>query len=115
MDVIGALNNLEILRLHSCRFVTDDGLSKLAGLTNLKELDLTQWSITDRGLNSLSAMAKLEVLNLTSTAITDAGIDILISILPGMTSCKKIILTGSQVTGKAKQRLGAIFPAIMIL
>lgn len=115
MDVISGLHSLEILRLHSCRNVTDDGLAKLAGLTNLKELDLTQWGITDNGLNSLSKMNKLEELNLTATAITDAGVDILISILPGMPSFKKIILSRSQVSEKYKQLLLERYPGITIL
>lgn len=115
MDIIGSLSNLEILRLHSCRNVTDDGLIKLSRLTNVKELDLTQWGITDEGLNSLTGMHKLEVLNLSQTAITDAGVDILISIIPGMPSFKKIILTGSKASEKNKQRLSELFPLINVV
>ncbi len=115
MGIIAGLRNLEILRLHYSKSVTDAGLEKLRGLTNLKELDLTQWGITDMGLNSLSAMNKLEVLNLTATAITDAGVDILITILPRMTSLKKIILTRSQVSEKGIELLKDRFPRLTVL
>lgn len=115
MDIIGRLSGLEILRLHYSKSVTDAGLEKLKRLTNLKELDLTQWGITDNGLNSLSGMSKLEVLNLTATAITDAGVDILISILPRMTSIKKIILTRTQVSEKGIELLKERFPRLTVL
>ena len=115
MDIIGGLRQLKILRLHYCRSVTDDGLAKLSGLTNLTELDLTHWAITDNGLNTLSAMAKLEILNLSQTTITDTGVDILISILSGMPSFRKIILTGTKVSEKGKQRLLNSFPRITVL
>ncbi len=115
MDVIGGLSGLEILRLHYCKSVTDRGLGKLQGLTSLKELDLTEWGINDLGLSSLAAMNKLEVLNLRGTAITDAGVDILISILPGMPSFKKIILSNSLVSARGAQRLLNHFPRVTVL
>jgi hypothetical protein len=114
MDIVGNLHNLEILRLHSCRYVTDDGLRRLSGLTKLRELDLTQWGISDNGLKSVGPMTKLEILNLTSTAITDAGIEILLLLLPNMPSFKKIILAGTKVSEKGKQRLLDSYPKIII-
>jgi hypothetical protein len=114
MDIVGSLHKLEILRLHSCRYVTDDGLRRLSGLTNLIELDLTQWGITDNGLKSIGPMSKLETLNLTSTAITDAGIEILLSLLPNMPSFKKIMLTGTKVSENGKKRLLDSYPKIII-
>jgi hypothetical protein len=114
MDIIGSLHKLEILRLHSCRYVTDDGLRRLSALTNIRELDLTQWGISDNGLKSLGSMNKLEVLNLTSTGITDAGIELLLSLLPNMPSFKKIILIGTKVSEKGKQRISDSYPKIII-
>jgi hypothetical protein len=61
------------LHLNGSRGVTDEGLRQLAGMTQLKRLDLGGTSITDRGLDVLRHLPSLENLSLAGTAITDTG------------------------------------------
>jgi hypothetical protein len=140
MDVIGTLTNLEVLRLYYCKWITDAGLSKLANLVNLKELDLTAWNITDKGLSSLQGLTKLQVLNLSftgisdrgisylahfaqletldlsNTAITDTGINTLIGMLRGLPSLQKLILSGDpSISQKVTSRLADQYPQIKVV
>lgn len=105
MEILGALERMEILRLYFCNNVTDYGLEKLTGLSNLQELGLNGCGITDRGLKFLSAFPKLQTLSLAATGITDEGIDILIQLLPSLPFLNKIIISHSPVTVNGKQRL----------
>ena len=94
---------LRTVRLTSCQFVTDDGLSfapQLAGLTSLDvswtevgddgiassiarctgltSLNLTGLAkLTDRAVSSLLGLSQLERLSLACTRITDAALDYL--------------------------------------
>lgn len=54
--------------------VTDEGLSQLGAMTELRRLRLEQTAVTDAGLQQLAALRRLQSLNLHSTAVTDAGI-----------------------------------------
>lgn len=105
MEILGALGRMEILRLYFCNNVTDYGLEKLSGLSNLKELGLNGCGVTNGGLEYLSAFPKLQTLSLAATGITDEGIDILIRLLPSLPLLNKIIISHSQVTVKGRERL----------
>lgn len=105
MEILGGLSRMEILRLYFCNNVTDYGLGKLTGLSNLRELGLNGCAVTDRGLNYLYAFPKLQTLSLAVTGITDEGIDILIQLLPSLPLLNKIIITNSQVTINGRDRL----------
>jgi hypothetical protein len=54
--------------------VTDATLDHLAGMTKLRELDLTYSKVTDEGLAKLAGLPALEVVRLARTAVTDAGV-----------------------------------------
>jgi hypothetical protein len=54
--------------------VTDATLDHLAGMTKLRELDLTDSKVTDEGLAKLAGLPALEVVRLARTAVTDAGV-----------------------------------------
>ncbi|MGE0606352.1 MAG: hypothetical protein AB7O62_04430 [Pirellulales bacterium] len=53
--------------------VTDETLQLLAGMPNLREVDLNGTKVTDAGLAALAVLPKLEDLRLSRTAITDDG------------------------------------------
>lgn len=53
--------------------VSDQTLSLLAKMAQLRELDLNDSSITDAGLAMLAELPNLETLRLRGTKITDAG------------------------------------------
>ena len=58
--------------LSSCP-ITDQGLSKLEGKSNVRCLVLTKTGITDEGIKYLRGM-NLQTLDLSSTKITDKGL-----------------------------------------
>lgn len=55
--------------------ITDAGMKHLAGLTQIRILNLSETGISDGGLRHLKGMMDLEELVLSSTAITDAGLE----------------------------------------
>jgi hypothetical protein len=105
MAMIGALKNMEILRLYFCSRVTDLGIEQLVGLTNLRELTLNGCGITNRSLDLLSKFSKLETLGLAATSITDEGVETIISLLPSLPALNKIIINNSQVSKKGRENL----------
>jgi hypothetical protein len=54
--------------------LSDDGLARLTGLTELAVLRLAGTNVTDAGLTELKASKKLSLLNLSHTKTTDAGL-----------------------------------------
>jgi hypothetical protein len=54
--------------------VKDDALTVLAGLKNLRELNLDDTPITDAGLAHLTAVPGLQKLFLVRTKVSDAGL-----------------------------------------
>lgn len=62
--------------------VTDGGLTALARLTELEELDLHGTAITDLGLPALSKLTTLRTLDLRGTEVTEQGIANLVRLLP---------------------------------
>ena len=65
--------------------VSDDGLSHLKGLKDLKQLSLTNTKVTDAGLTHLVGLAKLDKLLLKGTRVTPASVAALQKALP---NCK---------------------------
>jgi internalin A len=74
--------------------ITDAGLQNLAGMTDLRSLNLSGTNITDAGLKHLAGMKNLQNLQLSSTKITDAGVDDLMK-LPKL---QTLMLYDSKVT-----------------
>jgi serine/threonine protein kinase/Leucine-rich repeat (LRR) protein len=68
---LAGLKNLKSLDLDSP--IGDHGLDQLKGLTNLEELTLVGANITDAGLARLAGMKKLKTLQLGNNDITDEG------------------------------------------
>jgi internalin A len=57
-------------------------VERLAGLTNLRELDLGGREVTDADLTELARLKKLEKLDLSFTKVTEAGVANLRQALP---------------------------------
>ena len=64
--------------------VTDAGLKKLAGLTQLRELILFNTKVTDAGLKHLAGLKQLRVLFLVGTKVTGKGKTELKKALPNL-------------------------------
>ena len=62
--------------------MTDAGLVHLKGLTELKELDLSDTRVTDVGLVHVKGLTKLQYLDPSGTQVTDAGLVDLQTALP---------------------------------
>jgi SAM-dependent methyltransferase len=78
---LGGLTQLRWLRLASTP-VTDAGLAHLRGLTQLQSLQLANTPVTDAGLAHLRGLTQLRWLRLASTQVTDAGVSELKKALP---------------------------------
>lgn len=70
------------------------GLADLKELTNLEEIDLGKTGVTDAALGHLQGLANLRSLNLGQTGITDAGL----VHLQGLRSLRKLSLAETRVT-----------------
>ena len=85
--------NLIRLNLGDCG-LSDDQLSIVAQLTELKKLNIHSNPITDSGMTALAPLVNLEHLVLHSTALTDASLPA----LDALPKLKRAFLWGSQVT-----------------
>ncbi len=78
---IAACPGVVCLNLAENRKITNTGLSRLAGLTHLKFLNLSSCDITDKGLVWLKNLSDLRSLNLSyCNRLSDAGLKHLRSI-----------------------------------
>jgi Leucine rich repeat len=80
--------------IYSKEQISDEGLKNLAGMTNLRSLNLCGTNTTDAGLKYLGGMKDLQNLLLSSTKVTDAGMEDLMK-LPKLQS---LMLYDTQVT-----------------
>ena len=90
--------------------VSDDGLKKLAPLSQLRVLNLYANNISDKGLAHLQHLRELRQLDLSLTAITDAGLAQL-SKLAGLTHLDLLYsngFAGPIVTGKGLKSLAEL-------
>ncbi len=71
---VGALTHLTSLRVSGSQALTDAGITLLARLPNLRQLDLSGTAITDAGVAALAELHQLEHLSLAWTRVTDAGV-----------------------------------------
>ncbi len=81
--------------------VTDDWLKKLAGQTELRNLQLSGTAVTGKGLVHLKDLKNLERLNVCLTAVSDDGFEH----LAGLTQMRRMTVCASQVTGSGFKRL----------
>ena len=84
--------------------ITDAGLARLAGLTQLRELLLDNAQITDAGLAHLAGLTRLELLWLDTPETTDAGL----AHLAGLTRLKFLTLWHTQITDSGLAHLARL-------
>jgi len=74
METISGLADITALRLGGSKALTDTGVRHLAGMPQLRHLDLSGTQVTNNGLEALRQLPNLETISLAWTAITDAGV-----------------------------------------
>lgn len=85
---------LRTISLRDCADLTDDELSRMAGLAQLESLDLSGTPIGDAGVEHLAGCRGLRELNLSNTKIDDAAMARLASLV----SLRSLQLAGTPVT-----------------
>lgn len=93
LEVVGSMIKMTTLSLADCQWVLDRGISMLAGLPDLKELDLTRTGLTDRGVQSIAQLPSLVWLRLEGTLISDVGT----AMLAECASIQKLDLSGCYI------------------
>jgi hypothetical protein len=98
LNKLANLRNLQLSWSGSRRGlkISDSGIERLKGLTNLEELGLAGTQISDAGLRNVEGMTKLKGLSLEETPITDNGL----AHLKDLTELNYLDVSGTQVTDK---------------
>ncbi|MGE0605883.1 MAG: hypothetical protein AB7O62_02065 [Pirellulales bacterium] len=74
LQLLADLAPLESLVLQVPTEISDAGLAHLAGLMNLKTLNLKNSTVTDEGLAALAGLPRLELLRLGSSQVRGPGL-----------------------------------------
>jgi internalin A len=94
-----------VVEVHlSHRDVTDTDIALLAGLTEVRSLELIGTSVTDAGMASLKSLVNLEELNLVNNRISDAGL----SGLADLVNLRRLKLSFCTITGSGLVNLKAL-------
>jgi Leucine-rich repeat (LRR) protein len=107
---LAGLKQLRTVNLYNTK-VTDAGLKHLAGLKQLQRLYLIDTQVTDAGLNELAGLKQLQRLYLIDTQVTDAGL----KHLAGLKQLRELGLNGTKVTDKGKADLKKALPRLTII
>jgi serine/threonine protein kinase/predicted RNA-binding Zn-ribbon protein involved in translation (DUF1610 family) len=105
-----AAQKSDTVDVRSFRGVTDRDLAVLAGLTNLKDLNLDHSDVTDEGLKEVARATNLVSLSLTNTQVTNAGL----AELRPLTRLEFLRLDRLPITGAGMAHLSA-FPRLKTL
>ena len=100
LEELAGLEQLRTLNLWNAQ-VSDAGLKELAGLAQLQSLTIQAHKVTDAGLSELSGLSQLRWLNLSYTQTTDAGL----KGLAGLTRLKSLRLASTRVTDTGLKEL----------
>lgn len=84
--------------------VNDAWLSKLAGLTTLTKLSISNCDVQGPGLKHIGGLTKLEDLNLTLTPVSDDGL----AHLGNLTELRTLGLASTQCTGEGFRHLSGL-------
>ena len=86
------------------RQVTDTGLKELAGLKQLRDLDIGETKVSDLGLKELAGLLQLRTLKLNATKVTDVGLNE----LTGLMNLYKLRLDKTHVTDTGLKELASL-------
>jgi len=109
MQHLAGLANLRSLDLGGT-LITEAGLVHLERLTNLERLNLEHTQVRETGLVHLKGLTNLKHLSLDSTQIRDAGLEY----LEGLKSLEMLSITDSQVTDEGRRKLKQALPNCLI-
>ena len=84
--------------------VTAQGMGHLAGLKNLKHLDLWHTEIGNDGVKHLAGLKSLETLNLKKVGINDAGL----AHLAGLESLRELTIASNKITDAGLKHLKSL-------
>jgi hypothetical protein len=104
VEQLGGLANLEDVRFHYCRQLSDRSLETIAKLPRLQTLFLDGCNITDAGLIRLKVIHQLQELGLLSTKITNQGLANLVA----MKQLQKLDVRETSVSDQGLQYLGRL-------
>ena len=90
--------------------VSDDDLSSIGKLVNLRMLYLQKTKITDQGLPQLGNLSELQYLNLGETKVTAKGVEQ----LKGLKNLRQLYLFQTNISGDELDKLRHLFPEITI-
>jgi Leucine-rich repeat (LRR) protein len=105
VDALARLQRLQTLSLIGTN-LTDQGLKRLAGMTQLRELSFAG-HVTDTGLKALAAFQQLRTLDLADSGISDAGL----KELGALRQLEVLRLNRTKVTGSGFRSLASL-PAL---
>jgi serine/threonine protein kinase len=109
LSLLASLPELRNLSLSSTA-LTDGGLKHVRPLTKLQSLRLAATQISDEGLAAVGAIATLQELDLAGTPIGDAGL----ARLTGLTKLRQLYVTSTRVTAKGVAEFQKALPACQV-
>lgn len=105
VDSINSMADLETLNLGETA-VTDEGMSQLTVLGQLKSLSIAGNRITDVGVESLARATNLVTLSLVDTRMTDRSL----AVLKGMRQLRVLKVSSGNLTSGALLELASALP-----
>jgi Leucine-rich repeat (LRR) protein len=103
LKLLAGLKQLKLLNLQNTQ-VTDGGLKHLAGLKQLRSLLLFNAKVTDAGLKELAGLKQLRSLDFSKTKVTDAGL----KHLAGLKQLQTLELRHTKVTDAGLKHLAGL-------
>lgn len=96
LAALAGMKTLQFLDVSDNPSVTDAGVAALAGLENLRYLNLTNTRVTGTGLKDRADMVSLYQLNLTDCPVTDESL----AAIPHFPKLEELLIGGTEVTDK---------------
>jgi hypothetical protein len=98
---LAGMKQLRFLELSHNPRITDAGVAALTGLENLRVLDLTNTNVTGTGLKDRADMVSLYQLTLNDCPVTDESL----AALPRFPKLEELLLGGTEVTDEGLMSL----------
>lgn len=98
---LAGMKQLKFLDLSDNPRITDAGIAALAGLENLRYLNLTNTSVTGTGFKDRADMVSLYQLDLTDCPVTDESL----AAIPHFPKLEELLIGGTEVTDKGLMSL----------